>query len=381
MKTLKVYLVMAVAAMAITSCSNDEEVNSAENGGTPITLGTTIGYGQSATTRAAKNASYDYYHSTSDENLLQNTQFCGSAILGSTSQIFYSQVAVYVEESVDAGETATNYAKPAGYKPNGAGGLTPSTKQYYPNNDNDVKIYAYYPYGSFLNYGTEPTLPSWPISERSGSIDFTVQDDQSNAVGYCISDLMYANTTVAKANRTSAANLNFSHLLSKVVVKIKKASDTRAQLLNGAAVSITNVKKSIAFNVADGTVPSATASTETPSDIKIMQMNNPAGTFDFPESTSENLGYAIIVPQTVSAETEFIKIALDWSAIGTLSEDGGINDTVTEFVYKLPSDVTFEGGKVYTFTLTIDAEHPIVLSTSISDWTSAGTDPNGHIPN
>jgi hypothetical protein len=61
---------------------------------------------------------------------------------------------------------------------------------------------------------------------------------------------------------------------------------------------------------------------------------------------------AIIVPQTVSANTIFITVHL----------------TTGELIYRLPANVTFDSGKKYIFQITANLAG-LTLTTSIVNWT------------
>ncbi len=65
------------------------------------------------------------------------------------------------------------------------------------------------------------------------------------------------------------------------------------------------------------------------------------------------LNEAILVPQTVASGTDFICITTD---------QGG------ELTYTLNSEATFEAGKKYRYTITVDLEKLSIVSVSIASW-------------
>ena len=142
--------------------------------------------------------------------------------------------------------------------------------------EDEAVITAYHPYDSYYT-GTSHL--------------FKVNTNQSTEEGYLASDLLWAKTTSAQTN--DAVSLVFSHKLAKVnVTLVPFASGTD---LSDITIYICGTKTSTYFNPTDGSLSDyASASV---SEIK-------AGV------TAENAytASAIVIPQTLAAGTQFIRI-------------------------------------------------------------------------
>lgn len=194
----------------------------------------------------------------------------------------------------------------------------------------DVNITAYHPYNS-----------QWTGTEHT----FSVQTDQynnGNNNNYLNSDLLWVKKTVQKT--TEPIKLLFEHKLSKIIIYVTAESYSN--------VSICGTITSAKFDLSTGNVtPQAT----TPSDIKV--------------SVDGNSAAAIIIPQTVNANTKFIKV-----------ENNG-----KTYYYTLSTDKTFEPGKAYTYTLALVEKEEgteLVLispeSGNITDWNTTDNYINGN---
>lgn len=181
----------------------------------------------------------------------------------------------------------------------------------------DVNITAYHPYNS-----------QWTGTEHT----FSIQTDQSNNNNYLNSDLLWVKKTTQKT--TEPIKLLFEHKLSKIIVYVTAESYSN--------VSICGTITSAKFDLSTG---NATPQATTPNDIKV--------------SVDGNSAAAIIIPQTVNANTKFIKV-----------ENNG-----KTYYYTLSTDKTFEPGKAYTYTLALVEKEEgteLVLispeSGNITDW-------------
>lgn len=320
MKTIKNFFACAVL-VALASCSNDSD-STLEN--KAIRLYSSFG---NVTTRAAVPGENE----TDDTKKLQDTQFAN----GQT-------VNVYITENTTGTATYT-YGDGTGklaYSTDGNGGLSlasstpPQSTPYFPANGNGIDVFALYPI------------------EKSAT-EFSIQTDQTTVDNYRKSDLMSGVPGKQNINRDKTdIKLNFSHKLSKIVVKLNLASginDSKTSL-EGATIKLTNVVKKGTFGNIDkngiGTITASTNEEDKEREITI-------GKYD------ANGTAAIIIPQVINSEMEF-KVALT---------NGG-NYTVK--VPKPESVSSFEEAKVYTYTLTLKA-YNIEVSTSIKDWVSGGT--------
>lgn len=195
------------------------------------------------------------------------------------------------------------------------GELTPASTLYW--GATDVTVYAYHPYHS-----------DW----SGESYTFSVKPNQHTEADYLSSDLLWTQKTASKTADPIA--LTFNHMLSKVSVKL--VSDDIADL-SGATISVCGTKTSATFNTKTGTLAAA----GTVGDIVV------GVTAQSPYTAA-----AIIVPQTVSAGTPFVQVAL-----------GNKN-----YFYTLPSEKTFKSGHSYTYELKVTSNKLIHVSGTITDW-------------
>lgn len=196
---------------------------------------------------------------------------------------------------------------------NGQGGLSNSTTtMYYPESGMGVSIYAYHP--------------------SDAGTSFSVQADQSSDGDYFKSDLLYS-AKKDYARQKEAHSLTFVHKLCKVEYTLVQGTGTPA--LTGATVQWMNVAKTIGFTAETGAVA-------TSSDVTTITPHSTYG--------------AIIVPQTVSANTKLLKVTL---------ADGGV------LYYTPDEDQTFDSEKKYSYKITVNLSGLSVQST-ITEWTSIG---------
>jgi hypothetical protein len=256
------------------------------------------------------NSENEMTRASSGDNL-QNTQFV------SGKQIF-----------VEAYETGQTTAYTSGiYTTGNAGTLTGGL--YYPANNSAVDLCAYY-----------------PSSITSASTAFSVSNDQRTEANYQASDLMYA-TKLTNKSSNATHNLTFNHALTKIVVNIVPGDGmTNADITTYPAVTAVKINGTVLsaqLSISGGAITASKTATGSAADINI------TGT------SLSNIG--IIVPQTVPAG-EFITVIFN-------SES---------YTYSLSSATTFEAGKVYTYTMTLDARGIIFGEPTITDWASGNRD-------
>ncbi len=232
------------------------------------------------------------------------------------------------------------------------------SSKFYPSNGNSLDFYAIHGnFGSTSFTDGTTGLPS--------SLEHTVEATQYNANnssaemnGYLKSDLLYAvKKNVARSN--SAVSLTFYHLLSKVRIVLKKGDGEPD--LTGATVTIEGTKPAATFTLV---TTNELSSNTTWSDIVTVKddAGNAASPITIKTATTTDFnsipsyGEGIIVPQTVSATTPFIKVKL--------AEGQGS----TTFTYNAPADgLSFESGKMYTYHITVKSTG-LTVTSSITDW-------------
>lgn len=301
----KLYTVFAAMTVvtALMGCSSDDadSISITQSGGErPITLTSTMGMSM---TRAVTE--------------LQTNKINTSVVVGAFGI---------------TGDKAVTNGTNNQYEVDSSGDLTALDKEMrWPKDANaKVSIYAYAPY-----------QVGWSSNAANA---FTVSTDQSSNEGYLKSDLIYA-TAKDQEWTKSAISLNFKHELARINVTVKKGEDSQYDV-SSSNIYITNTKPGTTLNPSTGDLGEATGSATA---IKI------AGGIEI-ESTTKV--YGIIVPQTLKANTKFVKIE---------TKDG---KTLTA---KLSDDVNFEIGKSYNFTATIgNAELDLTLgSVTLTDWGTA----------
>lgn len=318
----KLFMTMAAATMILAGCSNDEnEPVDNWNGEIHLTSGVTV------QTRANSADVPD-------------------------KQIADGQV---VYTWADKAGDSEGYIKAWTLTAQGDGTFTGSTR-HYPTDGKNLDFYAMHVNSSF----TEDTdiLPE-------SAITHAVEVNQSDNLGtaYLNSDLLYG-LKKGVARSKDAVNLTFYHLLSKVEVALKSGAGN--PVLSDATVTIENIRLKAAFtpkkdadinNTDLSTAQTARAglvtcptSENAPASIKIATKTT---SDDF--STGTVYAAAIIVPQTVAQNTQFIKVVL---------KDGGT------FYYSIPDadGFTFESGKKYQYKITVN-QSDLTVKSNISGWT------------
>lgn len=223
--------------------------------------------------------------------------------------------------------------------------LSGGETMYFPQSGNTVNIYA-------LHTNTTLTGDEFP-----GELTHTVAQDQKVATatagaGYQGSDLVYAKVT-GQARTADAISLTFTHMLSKIEVVLVKGAGvsdiTSAEILNTKLKAVFTPSKTADFTV-------VTDNAETITDSNPIEIDCGITTQDVVTNNQEaniTLNEAIIVPQTLAVNTEFIRI------------NGNL-------IYKLPAEKTFEAGKKYRYIVTANLSG-LTVKSSIDDWTTPET--------
>lgn len=242
----------AIAALALTACSNDDDIK--VGGDNAILLTSSLDV---AETRAATD--------------IQTSAFDA----GET-------VDVYITEH-NGGNNPTTYPQPIEYSTAAGGALTVGTQYYYPTSGNGVNIYALY-----------------PATAATGEL-FTIKEDQSTDANYKASDLMYGKpaTNNPVSPSANAVDIQFSHLLSKVTINLIAGENVTS--LDGAKVELLGVKPSTTLTASKDGCSIAPAS-GTAASITVMTATE-----------TVTSGSAIIVPQTLPEM--FLQVTLDGATL------------------------------------------------------------------
>lgn len=196
--------------------------------------------------------------------------------------------------------------------------------------------------GTELTYvGPGEYVSAYAVTPAAGfsGTTFTVAADQTGETNYLASDLVFSGQQTY-AQTSGALRLQFRHLLTKIIVNIEKGEDiTDEQFATAASRSVVlrNIRLATTFDYANGqTVVSPTDAT------------GATGTVTFDVG-----GACVIPPQVISAGKSFISI----------HEAGD----VFQGNYIPSGQKTFEGGKQYTYTVTVE-RNKTTVSATVEDW-------------
>lgn len=215
----------------------------------------------------------------------------------------------------------------------GNGGLSGGTRMYFPESGRNVNIYAIHTNATW----TGDAFPATALTHR-------VSTDQRTLAEYAASDLLYARTTNI-ARTSTAVGLTFYHLLSKVQIAVVPGRGLTASDITGITIGGTHTEA--VFTLDRVTYPSAIPITASGPVSSII-----AGADVSENFTTPRYNDAIIVPQTVAANTPFITVHLRTGYL----------------IYRLPAAATFGSGRKYIFHITANLAG-LTLTTSIRDWT------------
>lgn len=208
--------------------------------------------------------------------------------------------------------------------------------QWLAEQTDPVDFIGYYPYDA--------------SASDASAYPFAVAADQSADGAYVASDLMVANVTgnpPADASDPAIVNLNFKHVLSKVVIKID--NQTTQEI---TAVSFLNVANAAQFNLASAGDEVASSVGEVQPSIKAVKGNN----------DGDKLVYQLlIVPQSAQPQIQ-------------LETSEGV------YLYSLASAFSFAKGKKYTAEValtpsTTQGGAAVTFTLQVTDWEEADENP------
>lgn len=190
----------------------------------------------------------------------------------------------------------------------------------------------------------------------AGSTTWSVESDQSSYRNYQSGDLLA--TGVTTVNYGNAANLTFRHQTAKLVVNIVDGPivpDNPEVTVGNNNLALTGTFTKPSSGSSFGTwTPGAQTGSITP--YRLSYPNTVAG------KTIKVSYAALVIPQILDAGTKLISILIN----GQL------------YTYKLPLDITWKPGCVYTYTITVRAEGlEVLVDDTIQDWTD-GDGENGN---
>ena len=205
---------------------------------------------------------------------------------------------------------------------------------YWKDDHTHIDIYGYYPFGS---------------PEDVNAYPFEVQKDQSTTTtanemgGYEASDFLWGKAADV-APTENVIRLPMRHRMSSPRITLTEGEGFADGEWAGLEkqVLVKNVKRNAIINLADGSV---TATGEVPQ----------TGTIPYQK---DDVFRAIVVPQTVAANT----------VLFTITVDGVVYD------FRKPEDFTYVSGKMHNFTIQVNKKEPTgeytftLLGESITAW-------------
>ena len=208
---------------------------------------------------------------------------------------------------------------------------TPETgKEVYWNNaTTKVDVYGYFPYNT-------------TISSISDYV-FSVKSDQSTLANYFSSDFLWAKTSNVNS-QTFPVRLTFGHKMSKIVITATAGVGFTENEFNAAAksIQILGTKLSSKINLTNG----------------VVSIDNSVESGIISTRANANVFSAILVPQTILESSAFIKL------------------TVNGVEYYYSKGLTFEPGKQYNFSVSVNKNSLSIVSNNVSDWIA---DLNNHL--
>lgn len=240
-----------------------------------------------------------------------------------------AEQANYITLQCTATSGSNNLTLPSQYKI-GAGSLTSFTKLTYPYTGDYPKAYGVKP------SGTDVTST------------FSVQTNQTTDANYLASDLVFS-APKTYVQTSGALNMEFNHMLCKIVVNVTAAADagyTDEQL--AAATVFVNAKKSIPLspNLMAGDPLTHSQSTGDKVDIQCL-----AG------------GACIIPPQRYAQDDVFIRVTVRGQ----------------EFTTVMSGTKTFEPGLCYTYTVAVSADTTTPATATLTSITNWGSNENVNV--
>lgn len=204
------------------------------------------------------------------------------------------------------------------------GSWTPASAFQWAANSPSIDVYGYYPYVSLI--------------QQVAGLSFTVEPDQSRSAsgellsGYEASDFLWAKQTGVAPG--TPVRLNFSHAMSKINISLLPGEEVTASDLDQASVSVGGTVREAKIDLNTG---AAILQASPASVVKAFKRGNQY--------------QAIVVPQTVSAATDFIIV----------------NVLGVDYKYKV-SNLTLVRGQQHNYNITVSKTGLSVSTGGITDW-------------
>ena len=334
---MKKLLILTTSALLMAACSTDstDGYQTESDSPVPILLGTSM----ETVTR-------------SNSQTLQATELEDGTTVG---------VYIYHNATTTTASTGYGYKNLAYTAGNATGDLTLVTaadQPYFPQDKSKtIDIYAFAP---------RVYTATAELSTLTAQNVFTTTADQTTDASYRASDFVWgkaaAVTYATASSTTSKIEIPLKHKLSKVNINIAPGSGMALSQLAHARIKLNGVILLGTVDFTTGVV--TTRSGATASSVILTSNASTTATTTFTSGTSTLTACtssAVIIPQSVAASTSFITVELwDGTAYTT-----AYNVTTT-------AATSFAAEKVYTYNIIVNSQG-LSLTTTIADWTSAGS--------
>ena len=380
----KIFSIAAMAAVMVagfTSCSQDEGIGNAEQGGAVSEVNGRIGFSIAADLTHATRG----YATTSANALEQIASFQTWAYDDVTNGL-------YMGASATAGRVVTNTGTAL------APAWTYTPVQFWPVNAlNFVAVTpAAEPTGGVLTHNTESATNVVTLTSN-----YTAPTDVENQV-----DLMYANADgITKAGADAIAgngddgnvHFTFAHALSQIVFKGKLPTSGAVTKVTIAEISLCNVNKAGVFTYTSEAGLSNTNATAANFTLDADDLEGSvfeAGTSGIVAGTAFDLTISenatkknawMMIPQTTAAwagpaaigatpaSGAYLKIRAQLEKDGVVILGNAAADA-----FYIPLSIAWEKGKKYIYTIDFNGANaltPITFSVAAQDWTDADPQP------
>lgn len=296
------HYILPLALAALASCSSDNDMQQpTPDGLLQLRLTSSL---EGMTTRAANN--------------LQTTSLASG-----------NNVGVMVHEATPEGmQIASNTCYTVGT--NGELTLSATSAPIFLQSDNDVNIHSYAPFRADM---------------LDGYLNTSTKTDQSTSDNYIASDFLFGSPKAGNPVHPlpdTPVELSYRHIGSRIVVKLVPGTGIDASYLQGAQLTTCPLSTDVSFYPK---TQQMTVSSSTSSNITIGKVTSPT-----------NLTHAaVILPQTVPALTNFLKVSFPDDA------------NKLSFIYSPTADLTFESGKQYLYTMTV-GKNGVNTTTEVKPW-------------
>ena len=327
MKKKPTYLLAIAAAIAMLSCSGDNEPETSRQDSTPITFAA-VSVDSKATTRTTMGADA---HET-------------GLPLGVTLDVFiYDRDGTVVTSDADGNPAVTlplvYVTTEDGDPETGQSGLglqnESLSQPVYPKTDTNhtAYIFAVYPAGCTSSKAT------------ANSYTFSVSTSQRTAANVTASDLLATEQISQPEAGGKAIDLPMTHRMAKVIVKFNATGDLTADNMP-TDFNVLNVQNTVTIAPKTGAISNGSACITTTGSPTIIEA-----------CTTEAF---LIPPQTIISGTEFLSFDISGTAADNFHAITGGKFTPTR-------DLVFEANKVYEITVNVSVNY-ITATATITPW-------------